>query len=137
MSFGSADTLKPDWLSPNDVALWLRRHGFVRQGAAGEHGAVFTREIGGELQEVVLPTSPLSRDFDRRMEELVSDLAEAEHRKPDEVLRDIGTTLPPVAERWWGNRRALRGITLGIVGGILAHLLTSLPVSQLFNIWRY
>lgn len=80
-------------LSPRDVAGWLRMHGFSHSGSYGEYAAIFAREIDGNAVELIVPTSPQSRDFGRRMEELVKDLAEAESRSENDILIDL--TLAP------------------------------------------
>lgn len=89
MTIGRHDEPALKALSPRDVAGWLRMRGFVHRGAYGEYGAVFARDADGQACELVLPTSPQARDFGRRMEELVNDLAEAEDRPPGDVLTDL------------------------------------------------
>lgn len=80
-------------LSPRDVAGWLRMRGYDHVGSYGEYAAIFAREKDGQVSEIFLPTSPQARDFGRRMEELVADLAEFELRPPNDVLTDL--TLAP------------------------------------------
>jgi len=80
-------------LSPRDVAGWLRMRGFSHSGSYGDYAAIFSREIDGNAVELIVPTSPQARDFGRRMEELVDDLAEAESRSANDILTDL--TLAP------------------------------------------
>lgn len=93
MSIGFHDEPTLRALSPRGVAEWLRMHGFKDQGSYGEYGMIFARDVEGVTCELVLPTTPQTRDFGRRMEELVNDLAAAEDRPPHDILTDL--TLAP------------------------------------------
>lgn len=76
-------------LSPRDVAGWLRMREFVHAGSVGEYGALFRRTRNEAEQELLLPTSPETRDFANRMRQLIGDLAEYEQRPPNEVMTDL------------------------------------------------
>ena len=89
MSGGKHDESTLQALSPRDVAGWLRMRGFEHDRPYGEYGDVFARTVDGVSQELILPTSPQTRDFGRRMSEFVNDLSDYEDRSPAEVLTDL------------------------------------------------
>ena len=72
MSIGFHDEPTLRALSPRGVAEWLRMHGFKDQGSYGEYGMIFARDVEGVTCELVLPTTPQTRDFGRRMEEFAA-----------------------------------------------------------------
>ncbi|WP_296106375.1 hypothetical protein [uncultured Agrobacterium sp.] len=76
-------------LSPRDVAGWLRMRGFLHIGSVGEYGALFRRTKHDNEQELLLPTSPSTRDFVIRMRQLIEDLSEYEERRSNEVMTDL------------------------------------------------
>jgi hypothetical protein len=89
MNTGKYDESALKALSPRDVAGWLRMRGFAHRGPYGEFGDIFERTVDGEAQELILPTFPQSRDFGRRMSELVSDLSDYVDQSPGDLLTDL------------------------------------------------
>ena len=79
-------------LSPAHVSGYLRAHGWQDHGVYGAFGRLFSRQVGSESVEIVLPTRSSIADFARRMTELVNDLAAAEDRAPSSVLFDLTLT---------------------------------------------
>jgi hypothetical protein len=79
-------------LSPAHVGGYLRARGWKDQGPYGAFGRLFRRRIGDRDFDVVLPTRSSIVDFDRRMTELVDDLADAEGRASSNVLFDLTLT---------------------------------------------
>ena len=92
MDIGSHERTVLTALSPRDIAGWLRNRGYEHRGNFGEFGLVFARDRPEETQEVILPTSPQAKDFGRRMEELVNEIAGYEDRAPGDVLTDLTLT---------------------------------------------
>jgi hypothetical protein len=79
-------------LSPNHIGAYLGARGWSDGGAFGAHGRLYTRALGDEKQELVLPTRSSVTDFTKRMAELVEDLACAENRPVGTVLFDLTLT---------------------------------------------
>lgn len=83
-------------LPPVNVRQYLRASGWSRLTNLPEHVrseiAIFRREYGEELQEIVFP---LQREDDeyffRRMAEAISDLADYEARSVEDILADLST----------------------------------------------
>jgi hypothetical protein len=77
-------------LSPRAVVAYLESKGWKRVAAYGEYGALVARTINDEKHELIVPTSPTTKDFVRTMSLFVSDLVEIEDRSPYDIIRDLG-----------------------------------------------
>lgn len=76
-------------LSPQAVAAYLRSRGWIDQGRWGPHGRLFARSRENDRIELMLPTKATLLDFERRMAELVEELAHAEGESPTRILHDL------------------------------------------------
>lgn len=76
-------------LSPHAVAAYLKAKGWVDQGKWGQFALLFARERDGIRKEVVVPTKATILDFERRMAELLQEIAEAEQQRPSRILNDL------------------------------------------------
>ncbi len=77
-------------LSPRAVVAYLESKGWKRVSAYGDYGALVAKTINGEKHELIVPTSPVTRDFAKTMSLFVSDLVEIEDRSPYDIIRDLG-----------------------------------------------
>jgi hypothetical protein len=76
-------------LSPQQVAGYLRSHGWVDAGRYGPHGRLYTIKQNGRQFDVVVPTTTAVVDFEPRMKEVVRTIGEAEMRPRKNIFEDL------------------------------------------------
>jgi hypothetical protein len=76
--------------APRNIRLYLRIHGWERQGQ-GAGPDVWSRTTPDGTYEVIAPSAREARDFRQRVGELLRTLSVAEDRSELDVLRDLAT----------------------------------------------
>ncbi|MDX2104383.1 MAG: hypothetical protein SF002_17800 [Alphaproteobacteria bacterium] len=79
-------------LSPVAMRAYLRAHGWTEANRLGDRALVFTREVGEETFEILVPVRETLGDYVARMAEAVHLLALVEQRPETEILADLGST---------------------------------------------
>jgi hypothetical protein len=83
-------------LRPLEVAAYLRATGWAQRTLREGLSSVWTRALGEEQYEVLLPLDQALADFPLRMGDLLRVLAEVEQRSPAQVYADLLTTAADV-----------------------------------------
>ncbi|NJL28864.1 MAG: hypothetical protein HC897_13715 [Thermoanaerobaculia bacterium] len=78
-------------IRPLDLAAYLRARGWHERERTPGRSAVWTREQGEDLFEVLLPLDTVFRDYPARIADLLDTLERAENRSQLEVAADIET----------------------------------------------
>jgi hypothetical protein len=91
MSASIEDILDPGGPQPRNIRLYLRMHGWEREGSASDQPGIWRLPTDDGTYEVLAPSSRGTGDFKDRVSELLRTVSIVEDRSPAEILRDLAT----------------------------------------------
>lgn len=115
---------------PSDIAGYLRVTGWTRGHPFGRVAWIWTRSLGGQQDEVLVPTSAELGDYAVRVSDILRELESVESRSQADILADIEATSSDtlrVALRGSGESEGTVALTAGraAIAGAEAMLLAA------------